>query len=284
MTLDHREVIEALPNYEVGAELGRGGWGVVLAGRHRQLGRDVAIKQLPRAFAADAVVRARFVDEARLLASLDHPHIVPIYDFVEQDGLCLLVMEQLPGGTLWSRFATDGFTPPAAAAAVLATIAGLQAAHDHHILHRDVKPENLMFSASGALKVTDFGIAKVVGGEGTMATRAGEVVGTPAYIAPEQARGAALSPATDVYAVATMFYELLSGQLPFDDDADAMALLFKHAFEPPTPLLERAPFVPEPVAVVVMRGLATDPADRYDTAEAFGLAIAEACTEAWGPG
>jgi hypothetical protein len=264
MTLDQQEVIDALPQYEVGVELGRGGWGIVLAGRHRQLGRDV--------------------DEARLLASLDHPHIVPIYDFVEQDGLCLLVMEQLPGGTLWSRFSTDGFTPPSAAAAVLATIAGLQAAHEHRILHRDVKPENLMFSASGALKVTDFGIAKVVGGAGTLATRAGEVVGTPAYIAPEQARGGDLSPATDVYAVATMFYELLSGQLPFTDDGGAMALLFKHAFEAPTPLRDRAPFVPEPIAAVVMRGLATDPGDRYDTAQAFGLAIAEACTNAWGPG
>lgn len=282
MTLDQQEVIDALPQYEVGVELGRGGWGIVLAGRHRQLGRDVAIKQLPRAFAADAAVHARFVDEARLLASLDHPHIVAIYDFVEQDGLCLLVMEQLPGGTLWSRFSTDGFTPPAAA--MLATIAGLQAAHEHRILHRDVKPENLMFSASGALKVTDFGIAKVVSGAGTLATRAGEVVGTPAYIAPEQARGGDLSPATDVYAVATMFYELLSGQLPFNDDGGAMALLFKHAFEAPTPLHERAPFVPEPIAAVVLRGLAADPGDRYDTAEAFGLAIAEACTNARGPG
>ena len=284
MTLDQREVVDALPQYEIGAELGRGGWGVVLAGTHRQLGREVAIKQLPRAFAADATVRARFVDEARLLASLDHPHIVPIYDFVEQDGLCLLVMEQLPGGTLWSRFSTDGFTPPAAAAAVLATIAGLQAAHEHRILHRDVKPENLMFSASGALKVTDFGIAKMVGGAGTLATRSGEVLGTPAYIAPEQARGGELSPATDVYAVATMFYELLSGQLPFADDADAMALLFKHAFEAPTPLLERAPFVPGPIAEVVMRGLATEPTERYATAQAFGIAIAEACTASWGPG
>ncbi len=282
MTLDQQEVIDALPNYEVGAELGRGGWGVVLAGRHRQLGREVAIKQLPRAFAADESVRARFVTEARLLASLDHPHIVPVYDFVERDGLCLLVMEQLPSGTLWSRFSTDGFTQPAAAAAVLAAIAGLQAAHEHQILHRDVKPENLMFSATGALKVTDFGIAKVVGGDGTLATRAGEVVGTPAYIAPEQARGGELSPATDVYAVATMFYELLSGQLPFADDADAMALLFKHAFETPTPLRDRAPFVPEGIAEVVMRGLATDPGDRYATAEAFGVAIAEACTNGVG--
>jgi hypothetical protein len=284
VTLDRSEVVDALPNYEVGSELGRGGWGVVLSGRHRQLDRQVAIKQLPRAFASDASVRARFVTEARLLASLDHPHIVPVYDFVERDGLCLLVMEQLPGGTVWTRFSTDGFTPPAAAAAVLATVAGLQAAHEHQILHRDMKPDNLMFSATGALKVTDFGIAKVVGGEGTLATRAGEVVGTPAYIAPEQARGGDLSPATDVYAVSTMFYELLCGQLPFADDADAMALLFKHAFEAPTPLRERAPFVPEVIADVVMRGLATDPGDRYATAQEFGLAVAEACTTAWGPG
>jgi serine/threonine-protein kinase len=284
MTLDQKEVVDALPSYEIGGELGRGGWGVVLSGRHRQLEREVAIKQLPRAFAADEAVRARFAAEARVLASLDHPHIVPVYDYVERDGLCLLVMEKLPGGTLWTRFSTQGFTPPAATAAVLATIAGLQAAHDHHVLHRDIKPENLMFSNTGALKVTDFGIAKVIGGEGTLATRAGEVVGTPAYIAPEQARGTDLSPATDVYAVATMFYELLSGQLPFDDDGDAMALLFKHAFEAPTPLRDKAPFVPEAVADVVMRGLATDPADRYESAEAFGLAIAEACTTAWGPG
>ena len=284
MTLDRSEVVDALPNYEVGSELGRGGWGVVLSGRHRQLDRAVAIKQLPKAFAADEAVRARFVTEARLLASLDHPHIVPVYDFVEREGLCLLVMEQLPGGTVWTRFSTDGLTPPAAAAAVLATLAGLQAAHEHQILHRDVKPENLMFSSSGALKVTDFGIAKVVSGEDTLATRAGEVVGTPAYIAPEQARGGDLSPATDVYAVSTMFYELLSGQLPFDDDGDAMALLFKHAFETPTPLRDKAPFVPEALAEVVMRGLATDPADRYASAEEYGLAIAEACTTAWGPG
>jgi len=284
MTLDHDEVVDALPSYEVGSELGRGGWGVVLSGRHRQLDRAVAIKQLPRAFAADETVRSRFVTEARLLASLDHPHIVPVYDFVDREGLCLLVMEQLPGGTLWTRFSTDGLTPRAAAGVVLAALAGLQAAHEHQILHRDMKPDNLMFSSSGAVKVTDFGIAKVVGGEGTLATRAGEVVGTPAYIAPEQARGGALSPATDIYAVATMFYELLSGQLPFEDDGDAMALLFKHAFETPTPLRDVAPFVPEPIAEVVMRGIATDPADRYQTAEEFGVAIAEACTAAWGPG
>ncbi len=284
MSLDQQAVIDALPAYEIGGELGRGGWGVVLAGKHRQLGRDVAIKQLPRAFAVDESIRSRFTVEARLLASLDHPHIVPVYDFVEQDGLCLLVMELLPGGTVWSRFTSDGFTASGACAVVLACLSGLQAAHGRRVLHRDIKPENLMFSGTGALKVTDFGIAKVVGGEETMATRAGEVVGTPAYIAPEQARGGDLSPATDVYAVATMLYELLSGQLPFADDGDAMALMFKHAFEQPEPLLDKAPSVPGPVAAVVMSGLATDPAERPQSAEAFGVALAEACTTAWGPG
>jgi serine/threonine-protein kinase len=284
MSAESDAVAAALPSYEVGEELGRGGWGVVLAGRHRQLDRNVAIKQLPRSFAADETVRKRFFVEAKLMASLDHPHIVPVYDFVEQDGLCLLVLELLPGGTVWSRFTADGFTPMAAAATGLACLAGLQAAHTHNFLHRDIKPENLMFSANGVLKVTDFGIAKMIGGDNNVATRAGEVIGTPAYIAPEQARGGDLSPATDIYAVATMLYELFSGVLPFTDDGDAMSLLFKHAFEPPTSLAEKSPQTPVAIADVVMSGLATDPAERPASAEEFGLALARACTASWGPG
>jgi hypothetical protein len=284
MALERDQVAQALPSYEIGEELGRGAWGVVILAEHRALGRSVAVKQLPRAFAADAAVRTRFVSEARLLAGLDHPHVVPVFDFVEKDGLCLLVMELLPGGTVWNRFGAQGFTPPAACATVLAASAGLQAAHEKNVLHRDVKPENLMFSSEGVLKVTDFGIAKVVGGDSTLATRAGEVLGTPAYIAPEQARGGPLSPATDVYALATMLYELLSGQLPFPEEADAMALLFKHAYEDPIPLDQKAANVPSPVVPVVMRGLATAPEDRYQSAESFAIALAEACTTVWGPG
>jgi Protein kinase domain len=284
MALERDQVAQALPSYELGEELGRGAWGVVILAEHRALGRSVAVKQLPRAFAADAAVRTRFVSEARLLAGLDHPHVVPVFDFVEKDGLCLLVMELLPGGTVWNRFGAEGFTPPAACATVLAASAGLQAAHEKNVLHRDVKPENLMFSSEGVLKVTDFGIAKVIGGDSTLATRAGEVLGTPAYIAPEQARGGPLSPATDVYALATMLYELLSGQLPFPEDADAMALLFKHAYEDPVPLDQKTANVPSPVVPVVMRGLATAPEDRYQSAESFAIALAEACTTVWGPG
>jgi hypothetical protein len=285
VALDIELVVEALSSYEIGAEIGRGGWGIVLAGQHRHLGRDVAIKQLPRAFAADPEVRARFLAEARLLAALDHPHVVPVYDFVERDGLCLLVMERLSGGTVWSRFVDQGVSAETACAIGMATSVALHHAHEHGVLHRDIKPENLLFAKSGVIKVTDFGIAKVLGGSDTVATRAGDVLGTPEYMAPEQAVGGELSPATDIYALAVMLFELLSGRLPFDHPGDSpLTLLYMHVHEPPPDLASVAPARVGPVAKVVMRALAKDPADRYPDGLAFARAIAEAATEAFGPG
>ncbi|MFD7842891.1 protein kinase [Nocardia sp. NPDC059764] len=279
---DVARVRAALPGYEIGGQIGRGGCGVVLAGVHRGLHRRVAIKQIPPHFADDMQVRRRFVDEARVMAALDHPHVVPVYDYIEHDDLCLLVLEYLPGGTVENRFITAGFEATAAVAVALSCAAGLDAAHRSGILHRDVKPSNLMFAVNGALKLTDFGIAKIVGGEDTLVTKAGEIIGTPSYIAPEQVRGQGLSPATDVYALATMLYQLLSGVLPFPTGSDALALLFAHAYSDPVPLTEVAPFVPHPIAEAVMRGLASDPAERYDTAETFGIAIAETAAHFWG--
>jgi Protein kinase domain len=290
MSVDRELLGRVLPAYEIGDELGHGGFGSVVSGQHRQLDRQVAIKQLPESLAADPALRRRFTAEARALASLDHPHVVPVFDFVERDRVCLLVMELLPGGTLRSRVATaGGFTAPHAVAVSLACASGLSAAHRRGILHRDVKPENMLFAASGVIKVTDFGLAKVVSGPGNSATRltqAGDVLGTPAYIAPEQVRrDGELSPATDVYALATMLYELLAGALPFPEEGrDVTAILFQHAYEAPVPLGDAAPGVPGPVAAAVMRALATDPDQRFATAEAFGVALAGACTEAWGPG
>jgi hypothetical protein len=284
MAFDRELLSNALPGYDIGDELGKGGMGVVVSGQHRQLDRQVAIKQLPVSVAADPEIRRRFTAEARVLASLDHPHVVPVYDFVEREDVCLLVMEFLPGGTLRSRVAAaGGVTAPHAVAVSLACTSGLSAAHRRGVLHRDVKPENMLFAASGVLKVADFGIAKVIGGPGTAITKLGEVIGTPAYIAPEQVRGGGLSPATDVYAVATMLYELLAGRLPFPDDGDDLALLFKHAYEKPIPIRDVAPGVPETLAAVVMRALATEPADRFATAEEFGVALAGAGSESWGP-
>jgi serine/threonine protein kinase/N-acetylneuraminic acid mutarotase len=284
MALDQEAVAAALPLYEVEGELGHGAWGVVLAGRHRQLRRDVAIKQLPRSFGTDPAVRSRFIAEARLLASLEHPHVVPLYDFVEHEGLCLLVMERLTGGTLWSRARSGNVTPQSSCALILATLSALQYAHQRGVLHRDIKPENLMFSGKGDLKVTDFGIAKVVGGAATVATRAGDVLGTPAYMAPEQAMGEELSPATDIYAVGTVLYELLSGTLPFPEDSNPIAMLYRHVHEEPKPLLDIAPHVPFKLAEVTQQSLARHPGDRYSDAESFAVALAEAASQTWGPG
>jgi hypothetical protein len=278
-------VAEALPAYEIGGELGRGAWGVVLAGRHHHLRRDVAIKQLPPAFGLDVNVRSRFVAEARLLASLDHPHIVPVYDFIDRDGLCLLVMERLSGGTVWDRFAREGIDTTTACAIALVTAVAMDHAHGRGVLHRDIKPENLLFSGDGALlKVADFGIAKVLAGGQTLATSAGEVLGTPAYMAPEQATGGEIVPATDVYALGVTLFEMLSGRLPFAETGSALAALYQRVNEPPLELGEVAPDVPEPLHAVVMTAIATSPENRYLSANAFAVALAEAATAAFGRG
>lgn len=284
MTSNKDLIIAALPGYDIGEEIGRGGFGVVLGGTHRALQRRVAIKQIPPQFADDDQIRRRFIDEARLMATIDHPHVVPVYDYVEHGDLCLLVMEYLNGGTVEGRFQKVGFDAASAIAVALACAAGLSASHRRGVLHRDVKPANLLFAADGVVKLTDFGIAKIVGGGDTLVTRAGEIIGTPAYIAPEQARGEDLSPATDVYALATMLYQLLSGVLPFPPNDDGIATLIMHATKQPRPLQDAAPAVPDPIADVVMRGLTTDPADRIDSAESFGIELAAVAAESWGTG
>ncbi len=274
---------EALPGYELGEELGRGAMGEVIAGTHRKLDRKVAIKRLPKTFALDPAVVDRFGREAKLLASLTHPNIVPVYDYVEDRGLCLLVMESLPGGTVWDRFRHEGLSMPEACAIVEATCAGLQHAHDKRVLHRDVKPDNLLFDAGDTVKVADFGIATVLGGEETLATLDGEVLGTPAYMAPEQALGEPVGPGADVYAAGTMLYELLSGRLPFSEEGGAVALLQRRVDEAPVPLADVAPAVPSVLAAVVMRALDRDPARRYARADELAAAIAAAAEGSWGP-
>ena len=257
---------------------------MVFAGRHRRLERDVAIKQLPRAFAADRAVRARFVAEGRLLASLDHPHVVPVYDFVEHDGLCLLVMERLRGGTVAQRARGGSLAPAVACAVALSACAGLQHAHERGLLHRDIKPANLLFSGSGVLKVADFGIAKVLGATATFATASNELIGTIAFMAPEQIQGSELTPATDVYALATTLYLLLAGTLPFPADDSIVRQLHRRLYHPPLPLLRAAPQLPPALASTVDRGLAADPGERPQTTDALGVSLACAAAAAWGLG
>lgn len=270
----------ALPQYSVGDKIGSGGMGVVYEGVHRSLGRHVAIKQLPADLIGDPDVNARFDREARVLASLDHPHIVPVYDYVQTGRDNLLVMEKLDGGTVYSKFHDEGLTGEQSCAIALAMLGGLHAAHAAGVLHLDVKPKNLLFTSAGVMKVADFGIAQVVSEGATMVTHAGEVLGTPAYIAPEQAMGNPLSPAADVYAAGTVLYELLCGELPYDRTRGAVSMMRQRIFNDPQPL----PRVPEPLSTVVMRSLARDPLHRYRDAEAFAVDLSAAATAVFGPG
>lgn len=283
MTGDRDLVAAALPNYEIYGEIGRGGWGVVLHGRHTALGREVAIKQLPRAIAEGDSALERFVNEARIIGQLDHPHITKVYDFVEYDGLWLIVMEYLSGGTLWERFTEHGLRADQACAISMAVCAGLDAANQHGVLHRDIKPENILFTDDGVPRLGDFGIAKDLDVD-MRRTRIGEVVGTPTYMSPEQAVGDELTRACDVYSVAVVLYELLAGRLPFEEARTPTQQLIQHATETPIPLAETAPDVPGPIADVVLKALEKRPEDRIATPQALGVALAHAAGETYGPG
>ncbi|WP_329055925.1 serine/threonine protein kinase [Amycolatopsis sp. NBC_01488] len=274
------ELVAALPQYDIGAEIGEGGMGVVFAGTHRTLGRSVAIKQLPWDVLNHAASSELFDREARVLASLDHPHIVPVYDYVRTGREHLLVMERLDGGTVHSRFHGGGVTGEQACAIGLAMLAGLHAAHRAGVLHLDVKPRNLLFNLQGVVKVADFGIARVISEGATLVTHGGEILGTPAYIAPEQAMGNALSPAADVYAAGTVLYELLSRQLPFDNTRGAISMMRQHMFTDPRPIAG----VPMPIAGVIMRSLARELDSRYREAESFAADLAGAATAVYGSG
>ncbi|RSM43568.1 serine/threonine protein kinase [Amycolatopsis balhimycina DSM 5908] len=274
------ELVAALPQYDIGESIGEGGMGVVFAGVHRTLGRSVAIKQLPWDILNHAASSELFDREARVLASLDHPHIVPVYDYVRTGREHLLVMERLDGGTVHSRFHGGGVSGEQACAIGLAMLAGLHAAHRAGVLHLDVKPRNLLFNLQGVVKVADFGIARVISEGATLVTHGGEILGTPAYIAPEQAMGNALSPAADVYAAGTVLYELLSGQLPFDNTRGAISMMRQHMFTDPRPIAG----VPMPIAGVVMRSLARELDARYREAESFAADLAAAATAVYGAG
>ncbi len=273
----------ALPAYTVSEVLGQGAWGVVYGGSHRQLARDVAIQHLPRNFSEDRTVVRRFATEARLSAGLDHPHIVPVYDYVEQTGLCVFVMQRLDGGTVADRSASEGYSQPAACATMVAVASAVHAAHQHGVLHRDIKPANLLLDRDGTVKLADFGVAKVVGGEHTLATLDGAVIGTPAYMAPEQALGEPVGPPADVFAVAAVLYELISGELTVGPVGSAMEVMAKRVSGDAIPLHETAVEVPDRLAEVIMGGLRRDPAERFPDAESFGIAVCEAAAEAWGP-
>jgi serine/threonine protein kinase len=208
--------------YQIDRLLGSGGMGDVYRARDTTLGRDVAIKVLPRAFAADAERRARFAREARLLASLNHPHVAHVYGFEECEDIAILVMELVPGETLDTMIQGRGI-PLADAWPIARQICdALEAAHEQGIVHRDLKPANITVTGTGQVKVLDFGLAKATAGapvEGPDGTKQGVILGTATYMSPEQARGHAVDARTDIWAFGCVLYEMLTGQRAFPGES-----------------------------------------------------------------
>src|SRR5262249_28520895 len=205
--------------------------------------------------------------EAEAMAAVRHPHVVQVFELGEHDGRPFMALEYLPGGTL-SDLLAGGRLAPADAAALLAKLAGaVQAAHDAGIVHRDLKPDNVLFGLDGEPKVTDFGIAKR--GQSDL-TRTQAAMGTPAYMAPEQAKGEAkfVAPAADTYALGVILYECLTGTRPFDGD-ESWSVLRRVIDTDPDPPRKRVPGLPRDLELICLKCLAKRPADRYPTADAL---------------
>jgi len=251
--------VKAVANgrYQVERTLGHGGMAVVYLARDAELGRQVALKLLAQNLADGGEFRKRFVREARLAARLSHPNVVQVYDAGEDERLPFIVMEYVPGQTLAQLLAHRGKLPaPEAASLVRQAALGLQHAHDAGLVHRDVKPQNLLLRDDGVLKIADFGIARAA--ESSRLTKLGTVLGTAAYLAPEQALGGEVGPPADIYSLGAVLYELLAERPPYEFSSLA-ELAEKQRSGAILPVRDLEPAVPDELEAVVMRCLARDP-------------------------
>src|SRR3954463_16041468 len=252
--------------YKIIRKLGAGGMADVYLAEDQELGRRVAIKILNDRHAADDQFVERFRREAKNAAGLSHPNIVSIYDRGEAEGTYYIAMEYLDGRSLKELIVSRGSAPIKTAVGDTRPIpAAVGFAHRHGIVHRDIKPHNVLVGPEGRLKVTDFGIAR--SGASQM-TEVGSIIGTAQYLSPEQARGAPVDQTSDLYSVGVVLYEMLTGQVPFTGDTP-LEIAMKHLSEVPKPPSELRPDGPHDLDLVGLRALAKAPADRYESSEAM---------------
>ena len=266
--------------YEILGEIARGGMAVVFLARQARLGRNVALKRL-NLHSDDPSLAERFVQEARIAASLDHPNIVTLHDFFERDGVAWIAMEYVSGGTLRPRIPT--LSIPQSLGVLEGVLAALVHAEERSVAHRDLKPENVLVTGRGAVKIADFGIARAYNTVTRRLTQSGMAMGTPTYMAPEQALNEPLGPYTDLYAVGVMAYEMLTGSTPFGDADTPVAVLYRHVNERVPALRERNPSIPQALCNWVETLLAKSPTDRPAGAEAAWKTLEEIAVDQLGP-
>ena len=252
--------------YEVIREIGRGGMGTVYLASDPRFDRQVAVKVLPAALLQDPAFRERFDREARILGRLEHPAIVPVHDYGEDHASPYLVMRLMTGGTLRDRLETGPLLPAEAVAILQRICAALESAHSSGVIHRDLKPPNILFDGQGLAYLADFGVARLIESSHTVTA-----IGTPRYFSPEQAHGLPVDARTDVYQMGVVLFEMLTGQVPFDADTPA-SLLFKHAYDPIPSARVFNPRLSVKADAVIAKAMAKDPSMRYASAAALGSA------------
>lgn len=256
-----------MSRYTVEKTLGKGGMATVELAQDTQLGRRVAVKRLFASLAGDEVFQERFFREARMAAALSHPNLVTVYDVGEEDELPYIVMEYVEGETLAELMGREGPLPPERAVdLLLQACAGLEHAHAAGLVHRDIKPQNLLVRTDDVVKIADFGIARTL--QATQLTQVGTVLGTAAYLAPEQAAGERVTPAADIYSLGAVAYELLAGRTPYE--FDSLVDLASKQRKPPPPIPDVSPEVER----AVLRALAFKPSDRPRSASEFARELA----------
>ena len=270
------DVLERIGSYEVTRLIARGGMATVYEGRQPALERVVALKRLDLR-SSDPTLVARFIRESRIAASFDHPNIVTVFDFFEHDGVPYIAMEYLPRGSL--RRWIGHLSPTQVVGVLEGMLAALAHAESHGVAHRDLKPENVLVTRRGAVKIADFGIAKAYTQATTGFTGTGVAVGTPAYMAPEQAEGRPVGAFTDLYSVGVTAFEMLSGATPFADAGSPMAILYRHVNVRPPPLAGCDPRIAHWVA----RLLEKEPARRPPGATEAWDDLEEVVVDLYGP-
>jgi serine/threonine protein kinase len=266
-----------IAGYRLETRIGRGGMAEVFLARDERLGRLVALKILAPSLAADEGFRQRFIRESRAAAAVDDPHIVPVYEAGEADGVLFIAMRYVPGGDARSLVQREGPLPPWRAAAIISPVASaLDAAHAAGLLHRDVKPANMLVDTVRGrpdhVYLSDFGLSKAAALASVGLTRKGEFLGTPEYVSPEQIAGQQADGRADEYALACSAFELLTGAPPFRRD-DAVAVMYAHMQAPPPRLTSQRPDLPPAVDGVLAKALAKSPADRYPSCQDFTEAL-----------